>query len=171
MSVDPKGADLSKPDIVTNSEAAKSFTLWRLYCLFAGHNTYIDGHEWLVHCRRCGRDVLTAYWWQRIPSQLAAFLVTCANKLIHEKESNGWFHGYARISNIDYIAKSHLQSLVNQGDDMLLSKYLSDEGWIKLSDLKHEDGTPYTLQEQSALISKSLTFEATKQEQEELNND
>lgn len=75
----------------------------------------------------------------------------------------------AWIDNHDFIDRGHLQSLVDQGDDMLLSAFLDDSGWVKLSDLKHEDGTPYTAQESADMISKSLTLEATRQEQEELN--
>lgn len=76
---------------------------------------------------------------------------------------------FARIDNHDFIDRGHLESLVEQGDDMLLSAFLDDSGWVNIADLKHEDGTPYTAQEAADEISKSLTLEATRQEQEELN--
>lgn len=151
---------------------SKSLPLRRLLlpiCWVIDHDTYIDGTYFKIDCRRCGRSIVVSYWWQRIPHKTSKTLVRLANWIIGENEANGWFHGYGQISNIDYIAKSHLQGLVKQGDDMLLSDYLSDKGWIKLSDLKHEDGTAYTGKEQADLITKSLTLEATRQEQEELN--
>lgn len=75
----------------------------------------------------------------------------------------------AWIDNHDFIDRRHLESLVEQGDDMTLSEFLDDSGWVELSDLKHDDGTPYTAQESADMISKSLTLEATRQEQKELN--
>ncbi len=75
----------------------------------------------------------------------------------------------AWIDNHDFIDREHLESLVEQGDDMKLSEFLDDSGWVAIADLKHEDGTPYTAQESADMISKDLTLEATRQEQEELN--
>lgn len=77
---------------------------------------------------------------------------------------------FARIDNHDFIDRKFLESLVEQGDgEQTLAWFVSDEGWQNIEDLKHEDGTPYTAQEAADEISKSLTLEATRQEQEELN--
>lgn len=76
----------------------------------------------------------------------------------------------AWIDNHDFIDRGHLESLVSQGDDMKLSEFLDDSGWIATEDLKHEDGTPYTAQEVAEMLNKELTLEATRQEQKELND-
>lgn len=76
----------------------------------------------------------------------------------------------AFIDNHDFIDRKFLESLVEQGDgEQTLAWFVSDEGWENIADMKHEDGTPYTAQEAADEISKSLTLEATRQEQEELN--
>lgn len=144
----------------------------RPICWIGGHNTYISESERLIKCRSCNKDT-TQLWirWHRFKFGFAAGLVWLANKLLGERSSNSWFHGYGQITNVDYIARSHLESLVHQGDDMLISDYLSDKGWIKLSEMKHEDGSSYTAKEQAEMISKSFTLEATRQEQEALNRE
>lgn len=62
------------------------------------------------------------------------------------------------IDNYHYIAREHLQSVVDQGDDMLLSEFLDDSLIEKID-------TP----EKAAEVQRAIMFESTKQEQDALN--
>ena len=126
-------------------------------------------------------------------SKLAYYLVEVANQLVRPPKRELKYNYWPKFRPIDEEIKKrgsyhpdhkytvgaysweHLKSGVEQdgpngyGAKETVKQLLSADGWVSLSDLKHDDGTPYTAQESADMISKELTLEATRQEQKELN--
>ena len=125
-------------------------------------------------------------------SKLAYFLVEIANQLVRPLPREYGYNHWPKFRPIDQEMKhrgsykghkyscgayshEHLQSLVEQdgpngfGATATVKWLIGVEGWQDISDLNHEDGTPYTAQESADMIGKELTLEATRQEQKELN--
>jgi hypothetical protein len=120
----------------------------------------------------------------KLKYRLANYLVWVANNLVRSSvaTSPGRYPLYRPVdqtlpgkNQCGAYSLEGLESLVKQdgpngfGATATVKWLIGDEGWVNLADLKHEDGTPYTAQESADMISKSLTLEATRQEQEELN--
>ena len=126
--------------------------------------------------------------------KLAYILVEWANQLVRPPKRELKYNYWPKFRPIDQEIKyrgsyqpdheftcgaysyEHLKSYSEQDGEYgasaktTVKSFISADGWQKLSDLKHEDGTPYTAQETADMISKDLTLEATRQEQKELNN-
>jgi len=124
-------------------------------------------------------------------TKLAYWLVEVANQLVRPPKRELSYNFWPKFRPIDSDIKrrgsfkghkyacgaysyEHLKSYSEQdgpdgpGAHTTVKSFIGEDGWQDLSDLKHEDGTPYTAQESADLISKDLTLEATRQEQKQL---
>ncbi len=144
----------------------------RPLCWVQGHTRPINTKGWTaIYCQVCGRGsegfLLTRWFW-RGRNKLQWGLVWLANRLETDKGLTNWppfrrvdgkhLNNLGTKHSCDAYSYEHIKSLIDQGDDQLLSRFISEDGWVDITDANAEEMHEY--------IEKAFEVESNKQERQ-----
>lgn len=143
----------------------------RPLCWVQGHTHPVNERGWTaIYCQVCGKDSdgpLLIRWFLRSKNKLQWALVWLANRLESRRSTPTHWPPFRRVDgkdldnlgtkhSCDAYSYEHIKSMIDQGDDQLLSRFISEEGWV--------DITKDNADEMADLINNSFEEESNRQE-------